>query len=117
MRLFIYGTLKTNKSRNFYLSDKHYANAHFVKASRTAPKYRLVKSWLLDYPCLLDDSRGIAVEGELWDVPEEKIPLIDAIEGHPNLFQRRLIELEDGEEAQAYFIREVPWFSWHIQAF
>jgi gamma-glutamylcyclotransferase (GGCT)/AIG2-like uncharacterized protein YtfP len=58
-----------------------------------------------------DEKRGVAVEGELWDVPEKCVESLDAVEGAPTLFQRRLITLEDGQQVQAYLMSAKPWFA------
>jgi gamma-glutamylcyclotransferase (GGCT)/AIG2-like uncharacterized protein YtfP len=62
-KVFIYGTLKTDQRRNFYLTRK---DARLLGRAATAPKYRLLRPLLADYPCLVEDAkRGVAVEGEL----------------------------------------------------
>jgi gamma-glutamylcyclotransferase (GGCT)/AIG2-like uncharacterized protein YtfP len=49
-RVFIYGTLKTDQRRNFYLTRK---NARLLGKVATAPRYRLLRPLLADYPCLI----------------------------------------------------------------
>lgn len=107
--LFIYGTLKTGQRRNFYLTRD---GAKCLREARTAARYVLFRPLLADYPCMVeDDKRGMAVEGELWDVPDKGMEKVDAVEGAPNLFQRRLITLEDGQQVQAYLMPAKPWFA------
>jgi gamma-glutamylcyclotransferase (GGCT)/AIG2-like uncharacterized protein YtfP len=50
-------------------------------------------------------------KGELWDVPDKCLESLDAVEGAPTLFQRRLITLEDGQQVQAYLMASKPWFA------
>ena len=94
--LFFYGTLMTGQRRNFYLTRD---GAQCRGRVRTAPRYALFRPLLADYPCLVEDERrGVAVEGELWEVPEQCLESLDAVEGAPTLLQRRIISLEDGQQ-------------------
>jgi len=107
--LFIYGTLKTGQRRNFYLTRD---GAQCLGEARTAPKYALFRPLLTDYPCLVEDEkRGVAVEGELWEVSDKALETLDFVEGVPRLFQRRGITLEDGRQVQAYLMPSKPWFA------
>jgi len=108
-RLFCYGTLMTGQRRNFYLTRD---GAQCLGTARTAPRYVLYHPLMADYPCMVEDERrGVAVEGELWDVPDKYVESLDAVEGAPTLFQRRFITLEDGQEVQAYLMSAKPWFA------
>lgn len=109
--LFIYGSLMTGQRRNFYLTRDE---AQCLGPTRTAPRYSLFRPLLADYPCMVRDERGVAVEGELWDVPEKCLESLDFVEGAPRLFQRQLITLEDGQQAQAYLMPSKPWFAWRL---
>src|ERR1700730_9799063 len=109
VRLFLYGTLMTGQRRNFYLTRDE---AQCLGTARTAPRYALFRPLLTDYPCMVEDEkRGVAVEGELWEVSEQCLESLDAVEGAPTLFQRRFVTLEDGEQVQAYLMSAKPWFA------
>lgn len=41
--------------------------------------------------------------GELWEVDSRILNHIDILEGHPNWYERKLVELEIGEKAYLYF--------------
>lgn len=102
--VFVYGTLKKGKVRH-----RHMAGATFHREARTTAKYALYQAPDADYPCLVDDETdGVAVEGELWEVPDECLARLDVVEGVPDWFQRRAISLEDGQEVQAYFVSKMP---------
>ena len=108
-RVFVYGTLKTGQRRNFYLTRK---GSRLLGEVATTPRYRLLRPLLTDYPCLVEDEKkGVSVEGELWEVSDECLADLDAVEGVPYLFVRRPISLESGQQAEAYFIRVRPWFA------
>jgi gamma-glutamylaminecyclotransferase len=102
--LFVYGTLKKGKVRHL-----HMTGATFLREARTKARYALYQSPGADYPCLVDDeTEGVAVEGELWEVPDDCLARLDVVEGVPDWFQRRVISLEDGQESQAYFVAKRP---------
>lgn len=112
MILFIYGSLKTGKRRNFYLTRD---DAKCLGEVRTAARYSLFRPLMADYPCMVQDEKmGVAVEGELWEVSDKTLETLDFVEGTPRLFQRRLIILEDGQQVQAYLMPLKPWFAWRL---
>jgi gamma-glutamylcyclotransferase (GGCT)/AIG2-like uncharacterized protein YtfP len=104
MRLFVYGTLKSGQPANHHLS-----TAKFVGPAVTAPKFRLFDmGW---HPAMVrDDAHGLAVEGEVWDVPADMVPALDEYESVPEGFVRETIEVPGmAEEVQAYlFAGPVP---------
>jgi len=107
--IFVYGTLKTGQVRHFYLAGE---GARFLGEARTAPQYALFQPPQGDYPCLVEVAQdGQAIEGELWDVPDAGLQILDEVEGAPDLFQRRNITLADGREVQAYLMPERPRFA------
>jgi gamma-glutamylcyclotransferase (GGCT)/AIG2-like uncharacterized protein YtfP len=93
-RLFVYGTLRRGQLRHRYLGESRY-----LGAVRTESGYTLYH--LGEYPGLKVGD-GI-VEGELYEVPETQLAVLDAVEGAPDLFHRGPVVLEDGQEVVAYF--------------
>jgi gamma-glutamylcyclotransferase (GGCT)/AIG2-like uncharacterized protein YtfP len=92
--LFVYGTLRQGEP--YY--EKYLKDSKFVRNVKTQPKYHLV----------VTQAAGMvegesAVEGELYEVPDEVMAEIDKYE-HP--YFRQEIELEDGSTAYAYFVPE-----------
>ena len=104
LSLFIYGSLKRGHSRSSLLDDQH-----FLGERKTSPKYRLFKC--SSFPALVEASRadvtlpGISIEGELRQVDDSCLAMLDVTEGvGSGLFERRQIELLDYDgEAEAYF--------------
>ncbi len=96
--VFVYGSLK----RGF----RHHAvlgAAPLVREASTAPGYRLVRYG--EYPALARDLGGTErVYGELYRVALGDLPRLDAFEDVPELYQRELISLDSGEQAEAYVI-------------
>lgn len=99
-RIFVYGTLKRGDCRHGAL-----AGQKFLGDRRTAPRYRIYN--VGTYPGLVDDaSSGLSIQGELWEVDDVCLALLDEVEGvAEQQYQRRLIELDPREEvpAEAYF--------------
>ena len=99
VRLFLYGTLQTGEVRHRYL-----AGQCFVGEARTAAVYRLL-SIGGRYPGLIDATPGRCVRGELWDVDESTLAILDAVEGiDEGLYVRRAVRLADHQhDVQSYF--------------
>jgi gamma-glutamylcyclotransferase (GGCT)/AIG2-like uncharacterized protein YtfP len=99
LTLFVYGTLKRGGRGHALLARQQY-----LGVARTTPGYRLVQGpW---YPCLIKDSSGYAVEGELWSVDEAALAELDAYEGDADLFERGPIAMENATgSVVAYFFR------------
>lgn len=90
--LFVYGTLKSNQHNHRYL------RGEFVRHARTTPHYRLVCCGA--FPGLRYGDKSIV--GELWDVPEEHVSMLDLFEG--SIYRRENITLDDNTVAEAYIL-------------
>jgi gamma-glutamylcyclotransferase (GGCT)/AIG2-like uncharacterized protein YtfP len=103
VRLFVYGTLMKDGCYHGPL-----AAQPFLGRARTRPFYALFD--LGAYPGLTrDEAAAQAVEGEVYEVPEPLLDLLDHIEGAPRLFRREPIELEgDAAPVYAYFYQREP---------
>ena len=97
IRLFVYGTLMSGEPFHHRLMGK----ARFLTKAKTAPSYRLVD--LGEYPGLVDEG-DTAVVGELYEIDEALQTVIDRLEGHPYLYHRSSLTLEDGSEATGYLL-------------
>jgi gamma-glutamylcyclotransferase (GGCT)/AIG2-like uncharacterized protein YtfP len=98
-RLFIYGTLKRGACRSGLLVDQQ-----FVGEAQTRPLYRIYR--VDQYPALVHDQPGVAVEGELWDLEPECLVELDQVEAvEDGLYRREAIELEP------------PWHQGAVQAY
>ena len=97
VRLFVYGTLMRGEA--FY--HRHMETARFLDKTRTDAAFDLLD--LGEYPGLVAGGET-AVEGELFEIDEATLHAVDQLEGHPYLYQRTTILLEDGSEAIAYLL-------------
>ena len=99
-RLFIYGTLKRGHERAGLLSGQQ-----FLGDAQAGPFYRMYR--VDQYPGLVHDVAGVAVQGELWEVDAECLAELDRVEAvDDGLYQRQLIELADpwqNQAVEAYF--------------
>ena len=95
-KLFVYGTLKRQYSRNSILGA-----ASFIKVIKTLPNYTMVD--LGAFPGILDLGTN-AIYGELYEVDDSTLKVCDLIEGHPNFYSRKFIKLEFDINAEAYFL-------------
>lgn len=76
----------------------------FAGEASTAPRYTLVD--LGAYPALLEGGDD-AVAGEIFTVSSHVLPVLDDLEGHPDLYRRTLIELAGGERAAGYVLADI----------
>jgi gamma-glutamylcyclotransferase (GGCT)/AIG2-like uncharacterized protein YtfP len=104
-RLFIYGTLKRGQSRADFLDGQN-----FIGEAQTTQHYRLFRCGA--FPSLVEASRndvdlpGISVEGELWEVDDDCLQMLDWIEAvNSGLFKRVMIGMIDGSEAEVYLFK------------
>lgn len=82
------------------------------------PNFRLVNSGH-GYPFALDSSPGrpgTAIKGELWSVTEPVLAALDELEGHPDFYRRRVVELDADDSAWMYILHdpvEKKWIASH----
>ena len=76
-------------------------NARFLEKTRTDAAYDLLD--LGEYPGMVAGGTT-AVEGEVFEIAAGTLRAVDRLEGHPYLYQRSLIALEDGSEAIGYLL-------------
>jgi len=85
--LFVYGTLKREQRNNHFLHDQK-----FLSEAQTRPLYRLYDSG--PHPALVEDPKnGVMIHGEVWQVNDEALQMLDEYESVPVLFTRRPIFL------------------------
>lgn len=107
--VFVYGTLMQEQPNHRVLVQ---IRARHIGAALTASARTLVD--LGPYPALLRREGGCPVAGELYEVDEDALAVLDAFEGCPDLYARERIRLVcegEGEETEAWtyvLAREVP---------
>ena len=83
--LFTYGTLQQNFSNHRYL-----AGSKFLGTGRTKEKYALYCDGL---PFLILNEPVSQIQGELYQVDDITLDLLDDIEGHPLWYKREQVEI------------------------
>jgi gamma-glutamylaminecyclotransferase len=98
--LFVYGTLMRDGSRNRAISSQT-----FIREAKTKTGYQLLD--LGSYPGLVRvEQDGRQVMGELWEINKSLMPMLDRIEGAPNLYRMEKVEIENEEkEVYSYFFK------------
>lgn len=95
--IFVYGTLRQGATNHRRLSQ-----STFVREACTTSAYSLLN--LGHFPGLVAGTSK--VRGEIWRVNKQTLSELDIYEGHPILFRREPIELEDGERVETYMYLE-----------
>lgn len=111
-RVFVYGTLLAGEANHSLL-----ANALLVGAARTRATYSLYDFG--PYPALVR-SGASEVVGELYQVEAATLAVLDELEEHPEVYERRRIALAGGQRAWTYVMephqveraRLIPSGSW-----
>ena len=106
--VFVYGTLKRGFSNNRLIS-----GSKFVGEARTEGKFALYESGI---PFVIEDEQVSQISGEVYEVDEKTLAQLDRLEGHPNWYCRKMVnisvnnkdpdELEKIIKAWIYFFPE-----------
>jgi len=91
MKIFIYGTLKSNHYNNYVL--KKY-NPNYLGKVQTLNKYPMFKTYY-PFPYIQND-KGIGeyIIGELYEIDDKYIKNIDDFEGVPDLYYKEKIKIK-----------------------
>jgi len=94
--LFVYGTLKRGFGNHHFLQ-----HSHFIDTAHTKLKYALYVSGI---PFVTEKVQVSRIYGEVYMVTEPTLKRIDALEGHPVWYCRKLIPvlLDKGGEINAW---------------
>lgn len=103
MLVFVYGTLKAG-----------YGNNRLLQTSKLVGNARITGHELFHsgFPVMrASDKATDVVEGEIWDIGEDARVLesLDRLEGEGYLYDRAVLETEDGTEVNAYIGCKTAW--------
>jgi gamma-glutamylcyclotransferase (GGCT)/AIG2-like uncharacterized protein YtfP len=92
--VFVYGTLRRGLNNHHYL-----AGCPCLGRARTGPEYEL---WADSVPYCVrtGPDRGEAVTGELYEVDDVVLAALDELEGHPRVYRREAVDVEDANGAR-----------------
>jgi gamma-glutamylcyclotransferase (GGCT)/AIG2-like uncharacterized protein YtfP len=99
-RLFVYGTLLPGEREHGLL-----ASAELLGEALTEPRFQLVDLGL--YAALVADGK-VAVHGQLYALDLATRRAIDVARQVPILYQRAVIRLADGSDAETYMMNADP---------
>lgn len=92
-KIYIYGTLKKgNYFHDHYLTGP---STTFIGPAVTSKDYTL---YIHGLPMLIKEESDKGVKGEVYEVDADTIADLDVLEGHPNLYNRDIIEVKIGED-------------------
>lgn len=98
VKVFVYGTLKKNFPAHELMEE---VGAKFLSNAVTDCAYQLYDQG--NFPGMVEEDGPTGVHGELYEVPEAGLHLLDGYECvGQGLFRRAEIELADGTKALAY---------------
>jgi|SRR6185437_8452984 len=96
MKIFVYGTLKTNHGNWHRLLRNR---AVFVGHAKTVDTYKMLKP---AFPVIVDDLDGHPVRGEVFECDDATVHDLDMLEGEGHMYHRRLVcaQFLDGRPAE-----------------
>ena len=112
VQVFVYGTLLAGEPNHRLL-----AGAELIGEFETEPRFDLISMGV--FPAMVVGGET-AVKGEVYEVDEQTLAMLDRLEGHPRFYRRQPIRLVDGREVimylldvdQAYGYPHIPSGDW-----
>lgn len=111
--LFVYGTLKKGYSNNMLLRD-----TEFIEKSVTIDNFN-IKSFgipIVIKPVNTEMKKEAKpIIGEVYNIPQEVLDIVDLLEGHPDLYRReltkvKLFETQEIVDAYVYFFQPDDYY-------
>ena len=106
-RVFVYASLMRNLQNMEKIETGQFLGRH-----DNPPLYVMVHARLADHE-VEGNFHFHVEEGELYELGDEDLDLIQQLEGHPEFFRRTTIRLDDGTEAVAYDLLHPRLYTMH----
>ena len=103
-RIFVYGSLRRGRRAHRLI-----AHARFRGEARTVASFRLLD--LGAYPGLVAGGTT-SVVGEVYDIDDATLEVLDRFEDHPEMYRRTPVDLDDGRTVVTYLLIDLdggPW--------
>lgn len=103
MKIFVYGTLKSGQPNSKLFDNTKEGRFEFLGVGVTVEKYPLVIASPFNIPFMLPvEGRGNKIQGEIYEVDERMLEVLDDLERHPVFYRREVIPItaEDGSTVQ-----------------
>ena len=99
MKVFVYGTLKKNRSNSYLLK-----GSEFVEEAETIDRFCMRD--LVGFPAVTQEKPVSTIKGEVYKIDEDTLKRLDGLEGYPHLYDRITVQVKlasgDIEEAIMY---------------
>lgn len=120
--VFVYGTLRQGKPNHYRMLEATNGSAQYLGLATTCEKYPLVIASRYNIPFLLAaPGNGKCVLGEVYDVDDKMLEVLDKLEDHPKCYERKIRKVkmqESGKELECWvyllhkykpFMMELPF--------
>jgi len=98
-KIFVYGTLKRDGGAYRLMQE---AGAKFLSSTQTVPEFTMYQG---GFP-MVKEGGHTAIKGELFEFEAlEDIIGVDRYEGHPELFERKVVQLDKNTQAWMYIFK------------
>ncbi|XP_045108699.1 putative gamma-glutamylcyclotransferase CG2811 isoform X1 [Portunus trituberculatus] len=127
--VFVYGTLRQGRPNHYRLLEAASGFARYLGLATTCEKYPLVIASRYNIPYLLAaPGYGKCVLGEVYEVDDKMLELLDRLEDHPKYYERKMKKVklqESGKELECWvyllhkykpFMMELPFLNDYIAA-
>ncbi|KAL6725682.1 hypothetical protein Aduo_007718 [Ancylostoma duodenale] len=110
IRVFVYGTLKRGEPNASVMTETE-GQHRFVDTGRTKTPFPLIVGSKYNIPFVLNEpGKGYQIEGEVYEIDDVKLKVLDDLEAYPTLYWRQIesIVMENNTEISAwiYLIRK-----------
>ncbi|XP_045481657.1 putative gamma-glutamylcyclotransferase CG2811 isoform X2 [Harmonia axyridis] len=110
-KVFVYGTLKTGEPNHHVFKGNMEGRYKLLCDAATVEKYPLIIGTKYNIPFLLQEpGTGHNVKGELYEVDDKVLTVLDELEDHPNFYVREEVDVISSKDsnihkAWIYFIK------------
>ncbi|GFR79186.1 gamma-glutamylaminecyclotransferase [Elysia marginata] len=107
--VFLYGTLKTTEPNHHVLFRRDPEGVTFVGEGQTVDLYPLIVTTPFNIPFLLDQEHtGKKILGEIYEINETTLELLDEFEGVPDFYDRKKVKVQLRADAKGQPISDNP---------
>lgn len=102
MYLFVYGSLRRGFPNHFLLEKSIYIGTYI-----TVDKYHMIGQVSKSFPYVVEEKEfettaSTSIIGELYDIEADVLKDLDELEGHPDFYTRRTVQVADGLGIHTY---------------
>ncbi|XP_064644436.1 putative gamma-glutamylcyclotransferase CG2811 isoform X2 [Lineus longissimus] len=100
-RVLVYGTLLRGQPNHYLIQNKDNGEAKYIGIGQLQDRRPLVTATPYNIPFLLDvPGEGENITGEIFDVDDKMLKVLDDLENHPNFYQREIIPFTFKKDSQ-----------------